>query len=434
MTAGDGFDFAFFLTKDHKILFCIVMFYMALTAFGILNGLVGIFGNVFANASESVFGEVDGDGEGQEEDADDNVSEISSIDIGDLPGSRGNDKNNFVIEQTSKGGNVLRRGHSDADRKKESSESFNSFGESLRVSDGFLNSFPDPLRTSIPEMQNVSFVEDEEGSSDDEADGLSVIPSIGPSVGPALPRTVPMSTMKDARLKQPTAGSRKATYADLQKLHKQSKAQNKAPKKPNWLTAANKARSFKAAAVSPGGTPILKENETSAKYSPVKKPVANTIFSISKNLRANRESEEVANLREDVRTLVQMQTTMQQQLALLIQMNSNGHVNTGMDSCTAHAGTPLSGSGSFHSAREKKGGGGVPSGGEGGRLSMLSNMLHPGHSRVHVTAPQEGTSEYSLQAIRETDEKLSKPRNHGNAGRAAHKDDAVPFDESVQNE
>jgi hypothetical protein len=28
---GDGFDFAFFLTKDHKILFCIVMFYMAFT-------------------------------------------------------------------------------------------------------------------------------------------------------------------------------------------------------------------------------------------------------------------------------------------------------------------------------------------------------------------------------------------------------------------
>lgn len=53
---GTGFDFAFYLTEKHRILFCIVMFYMAITSFGLLNGLVGIFGNVFANASEDAFG------------------------------------------------------------------------------------------------------------------------------------------------------------------------------------------------------------------------------------------------------------------------------------------------------------------------------------------------------------------------------------------
>lgn len=56
---GNGFDFAYFLTEKHKGLFCIVMFYMMLTSFGILNGLVGIFGNVFAGASDEAFG-VDG--------------------------------------------------------------------------------------------------------------------------------------------------------------------------------------------------------------------------------------------------------------------------------------------------------------------------------------------------------------------------------------
>jgi hypothetical protein len=53
---GDGFDFAAYLTKDHRALFCLVIFYLLLTSFGILNGLVGIFGNVFANASEEAFG------------------------------------------------------------------------------------------------------------------------------------------------------------------------------------------------------------------------------------------------------------------------------------------------------------------------------------------------------------------------------------------
>ncbi len=83
---GSGFDFAFYLTEQHRILFCIVMFYMAITSFGLLNGLVGIFGNVFANASEDAFGtpteeeEEEWEDELQEEEARrrDNNSEVAS--------------------------------------------------------------------------------------------------------------------------------------------------------------------------------------------------------------------------------------------------------------------------------------------------------------------------------------------------------------------
>lgn len=52
---GDGFDFAYFLTADHRIMFCCVMAYMCLTSFGILNGLVGIFGTAIAQASDIAF-------------------------------------------------------------------------------------------------------------------------------------------------------------------------------------------------------------------------------------------------------------------------------------------------------------------------------------------------------------------------------------------
>lgn len=53
---GNGFDYAFFLTNNHKYLFVLVMAYLCLTSFGILNGLVGIFGTTFASASEEAFG------------------------------------------------------------------------------------------------------------------------------------------------------------------------------------------------------------------------------------------------------------------------------------------------------------------------------------------------------------------------------------------
>ena len=56
---GDGFDFAYYLTKNHRILFIIVMGYMCMTSFGMLNGLVGIFGTAFARASELAFDDED---------------------------------------------------------------------------------------------------------------------------------------------------------------------------------------------------------------------------------------------------------------------------------------------------------------------------------------------------------------------------------------
>jgi len=52
---GAGFDFAYTLTSGHRILFFIVMIYMCLTSFGIINGLVGIFGTAFARASDLAF-------------------------------------------------------------------------------------------------------------------------------------------------------------------------------------------------------------------------------------------------------------------------------------------------------------------------------------------------------------------------------------------
>lgn len=87
---GDGFDFAFFLTRDHRIMFMVVMVYMCLTSFGILNGLVGIFGTAIATASELAFngdeqqeetvGEYSDSEGGDEQDLDDDVeSEFNDL-------------------------------------------------------------------------------------------------------------------------------------------------------------------------------------------------------------------------------------------------------------------------------------------------------------------------------------------------------------------
>eukprot|EP01036_Dinobryon_divergens_P026833 gene26833-35525_t len=52
---GNGFDYAFSLTDHHVIMFYFVMLYMCITSFGILNGLVGLFGHAFKQASEESF-------------------------------------------------------------------------------------------------------------------------------------------------------------------------------------------------------------------------------------------------------------------------------------------------------------------------------------------------------------------------------------------
>ena len=58
---GDAFDFIYKLTKHHRFLFCICIVYLCLTAFGIMNGLVGIFGTAFATASDEAFRDEDSD-------------------------------------------------------------------------------------------------------------------------------------------------------------------------------------------------------------------------------------------------------------------------------------------------------------------------------------------------------------------------------------
>lgn len=52
---GDAFNFVYTLTTNHKFLFFLCIVYMCLTSFGILNGLVGIFGTAFAQASDDAF-------------------------------------------------------------------------------------------------------------------------------------------------------------------------------------------------------------------------------------------------------------------------------------------------------------------------------------------------------------------------------------------
>jgi hypothetical protein len=52
---GNGLDLLWSLTGDHKFLFALVVVYLCCTAFGILNGLIGIFGNIFFQNSDSIF-------------------------------------------------------------------------------------------------------------------------------------------------------------------------------------------------------------------------------------------------------------------------------------------------------------------------------------------------------------------------------------------
>lgn len=58
---GNGLDLAYSLVSKHKILFFICMLYMCITAFGIINGLIGIFGTLFSTASTKAFEEDDDD-------------------------------------------------------------------------------------------------------------------------------------------------------------------------------------------------------------------------------------------------------------------------------------------------------------------------------------------------------------------------------------
>ncbi len=52
---GDAFNFVYTLVTNQPILFCVVCVYFFLTAIGITNGLIGVFGDIFKEASNDTF-------------------------------------------------------------------------------------------------------------------------------------------------------------------------------------------------------------------------------------------------------------------------------------------------------------------------------------------------------------------------------------------
>jgi len=52
---GNGFDFAYSLVKKHPILFGLCCLYLCVTSFGLVNGLIGVFGDIFKDDSDRVF-------------------------------------------------------------------------------------------------------------------------------------------------------------------------------------------------------------------------------------------------------------------------------------------------------------------------------------------------------------------------------------------
>lgn len=52
---GNGFDFAYSLVDKHPILFAVSVMYLCVTSFGIVNGLIGVFGDIFKDDSDRIF-------------------------------------------------------------------------------------------------------------------------------------------------------------------------------------------------------------------------------------------------------------------------------------------------------------------------------------------------------------------------------------------
>jgi len=63
---GDGFDFAYYLAQNYRFLFGVSLLFVCITSFGIMNGLVGIFGRLFNQASMEAF-QSSGDDIGEED-------------------------------------------------------------------------------------------------------------------------------------------------------------------------------------------------------------------------------------------------------------------------------------------------------------------------------------------------------------------------------
>lgn len=84
---GTGLDYAYSISANHKFLFYLTIIYMCVTTFGVINGMIGIFGTVFANAAEESFEEYDHEGMAEDNGDDDHHSNgekhSRSVHVGD---------------------------------------------------------------------------------------------------------------------------------------------------------------------------------------------------------------------------------------------------------------------------------------------------------------------------------------------------------------
>lgn len=308
---GVGFDFAFFLTNDHRFLFCIVMFYMALTSFGILNGLVGIFGNVFANASEDAFGEK------EEDDIDMDFEDAESDDFGFNDNNEESAKPNTgtydAIAVSSERGSQPQALRTVTDLKasqiKEEGEDDDT---SSKKDDDFVHEYDsDQISFSYPKRQVVPLPPQSVPDS--------------PSV-----QSGPSSTVKP----KPTIATadRKATYNDLIFLRATMRQQTKTKK----LSSNPKIQKvpFQGTPVTTGGdqsAPTLMRQGSLFMAGANRK--ANNISQAEGGNSANDYGEELRMLRADMKAMMQMQILLQQQLhAALHQGGPDDHSRAGNSS------------------------------------------------------------------------------------------------------
>jgi hypothetical protein len=145
---GNGLDLAYSLLDGYRFLFFVCMLYMCITSFGIINGLVGIFGTLFATASFKAFEEEEDDikygrekvdsPEEEEDSEEDNNDETNNNDNDDnLPEENGLDNNN----NNNNNYNVVPLGEFTEKQKKSASDLFKSVqGEGPALSEGELKS------------------------------------------------------------------------------------------------------------------------------------------------------------------------------------------------------------------------------------------------------------------------------------------------------
>lgn len=95
---GSGFDFAFYLAQYYRFLFGVSLLFVCITSFGIMNGLVGIFGRLFNQASMEAFQQSSSTDDiiiGNEDDED---SQHEGHAYKPADGNNGNDNNNDFVK------------------------------------------------------------------------------------------------------------------------------------------------------------------------------------------------------------------------------------------------------------------------------------------------------------------------------------------------